>query len=103
MPKGQLCGHCRQPSHNVRTCAAYEEYVKLLAEVDRLRSALRTSEAAREEDSKIIRSFKMTVAELRAKLTRREARIRELENILGAMAHTSHGKYATLSSRRPDA
>lgn len=103
MPTGQVCGHCRQPKHNRATCAAYAEYLELLGEVAELRRALQISEAAREEDSKIIRAFKMTVAELRAKLSGREARIRELEMTLGALAHHSHGSYATLSSKPDDA
>ena len=101
MPEGQLCGHCRQPNHNRRTCEAYERYVALEAELERTRSELREAELARDENQSIIKAQAARISQL-------QRRIRELvqerdywKTLMGAFATPSKGT-GKGTSQHPD-
>lgn len=40
MPQGQVCGHCRQPKHNIQTCEAYARYLAVAEELEETKLAL---------------------------------------------------------------
>lgn len=90
MPEGQVCGHCQQPRHNVRTCAAYAKYLEkceelegLQAEYDDLLRQLEEARAEAQENKGIIKMLMGTKGELERKVEDREEELRQCRQLMG--------------------
>lgn len=90
MPEGQVCGHCQQPRHNVRTCAAYAKYLEKCEELEQLQAdyddLLRQLEEARaeaKENQGIISLLMGRKGELERKVEDLEEELRRRNELMG--------------------
>lgn len=87
MPQGQVCGHCEQPRHNVRTCKAYKKYMEKCAELEGIRQQLEKAigdlneaRAAIQEDRNIIKFLTGRRRELENRIVELEDEIARLKS-----------------------
>jgi len=101
MPQGQVCGHCRQPKHNIQTCEAYARYETVVEELDETRRQLEEAELALIDEQNINKFKTVIISQLKDAINRLTAERDHLKALLGSFAIPSIGT-GKGTSKHPD-
>lgn len=101
MPQGQVCGHCRQPDHNVRTCEAYDRYEAVVEELDETRRQLEEAQLALIDEQNINKFKTAIISQLKDAIGRLVEERDSLKALLGSVAVSSIGT-GKGTSKHPD-